>query len=292
MGYFIENSINADPVDFARSLREDVTLPFQDLQSVQGVHLTVGPPPPKVCAGCFGIQAVVKSVDEGGLKSWATVPVILVSLMIAALTFVFFGRRLWSRRVHTDFDVDDMKMNTKDFNVSDLDIDKEKDAHRSVNFDEDVLSNETDEDIKSKKKSKKKKKSVQSEDGGELDVSETSGRSNITDESKSSKKKNNKKKKKSNQSVGSDEQTSSLRSSNTSGHSKLDHSDTSGRPSVDGLDNIVENETERKITWKLDESESTGGDGDETDEERRKRKKKKKKAQKKVDKMARELNMS
>ena len=135
----------------------------------------------------------MKSVDEGGLKSWATVPVILVSLMIAALMFVFFGRRLWSRRVHTDFDVDDMKMNTKDFNVSDLDIDKEKDAHRSVNFDEDVLSNETDEDIKSKKKSKKKKKSVQSEDGGELDVSETSGRSNITDESKSSKKKNNKK---------------------------------------------------------------------------------------------------
>lgn len=238
---------------------------------------------------------MVKSASEGGLKSWATVPIILLSLMIAALAFVFFGRRLWSRGVHTHFDANDMEMKTKDFNVSDLDIHKEKDAHRSVNFDEDVPSDEPVKDSKSKKKSKKKKKSAQSGNDGDqtsrlrssstngpstkLDASDTSGRSNITDGSKSSKKSKSKKKKKKqlDHSVGSDEQTSSLRSSNTSGHSKLDHSDESGRPNVDCLDDIIETRTDRKITWKFDgEGQSTEGDGEETEEEKRKRKKKKK----------------
>jgi hypothetical protein len=106
LGYLVQNSINVDSTELVRSLREDRALPFQDLESAESSHLTVGPPAPKVCFGCFGIQEMT-SLDENGLKPWAKVPVILLSLMIGLLVLLFLGRRLWKRRVYAD--INDMQ---------------------------------------------------------------------------------------------------------------------------------------------------------------------------------------
>ncbi|KAL7510518.1 hypothetical protein ACHAXN_007418 [Cyclotella atomus] len=279
LGYFVQNSINANPADLVRSLREDKTLPFQDIISAESSHLTVGPPPPKVCTGCFGLQAIV-ALDEGGLKSWATVPIILISLMIGGLTFVFFGRRLWKRRAYLDGDDMACEMKTSEFNnctLTDEDIVEAKAAHRLEGI-------------------------------GESD--------NSFDGSKKAKKKKSKKKLKDN--PGSSDRTSSLRSldltddeSSLHKHkikqNKIDASDSSGQSgssiegSLDEIDAALAKISKKHSKKKLLDgsnrsgaSDNSGGTSsldqdqyqDETAEERRKRRKKEKKAKKKAEMMS------
>ncbi|KAL7482504.1 hypothetical protein ACHAW6_008191 [Cyclotella cf. meneghiniana] len=120
LGYFVEDSINADSDNFVRTLREDNTLPFQDLESADSTHLTVESPAPRACDGCVGIQAV-STDDSGGMAEWATILVSLFSLMIVALICLFLSRRIWKLRREVQPDKD-RKMGTKDFAVSYIDI--------------------------------------------------------------------------------------------------------------------------------------------------------------------------
>lgn len=152
LGYFVQNSINADPDKLTRTLREDPNLPFQDLTEATSSHLTVGPPPPKPCEGCLGIQAV-QYEDTGGMANWATVPVALLSVMIGSLVILFLGRRVWKRRREVSDTHIQTDMLTRDFATSDLDIDKEKFGEQSSKGEEE------EEDPGKSKKSKKKKKS-------------------------------------------------------------------------------------------------------------------------------------
>jgi hypothetical protein len=146
LGYFVQNSINADPGKLGRTLRENPDLPFQDLKEATSSHLTVGPPPPKPCEGCIGIQAV-QVEDAGGMEKWATIPVALLSVMIGSLLLLFLGRRVWKRRrevVDSDLHVQRV-MQTNDFTVGDDDLEKEKMKLMVV------------EPVKKKKKKHKKK---------------------------------------------------------------------------------------------------------------------------------------
>lgn len=123
LGYFVQNSINANPDKLGRSLREDPDLPFKDLSETSSNHLTVGPPPPILsCKGCYGMQAI-QNDDAGGMEEWAIIPVILLSAIVGALIFLFLSRRLWKRRREVaDFDAQgDMKLT-----ASMLDMEKEK----------------------------------------------------------------------------------------------------------------------------------------------------------------------
>ena len=261
LGHFVQNSINADPTELVRSLREESTLPFQNLESVESSHLTIGPPAPKLCPGCFGLQAIT-NVDEGGLQSWAEVPVILLSLMIAALTFAFFARRIWKRRRYLDIDDMQCEMKTADFATSDHDIGAEKNMHRFSM--EDVADDDSvDGSIKKKKKKKSKRKLNESSD-------RTSSTRSI-DISNSTR----------------SERDNSLSSSGT--HEDLDQ----------GLNPSV---TKKKKNKMLDGSNRSGTSGysestssrgcmeegyeDETEEERRRRRKKEKKVRKKAEKEA------
>jgi hypothetical protein len=145
LGYFVQNSINSDPGKLGRTLRDDPDLPFQDLNEATSTHLTVGPPPPKPCEGCIGIQSV-QVQDAGGMEKWATIPVALLSVMIGSLVLLFLGRRAWKRRREV-FDSDlhvQRDMQTNDFTVGDDDLEKEK------------MKLMEEEPVKKKKKHKKK----------------------------------------------------------------------------------------------------------------------------------------
>lgn len=125
LGYFVQNSINVNPDKLGRVLREDPDLPFQNLAQATSNHLTVGPPPPKPCETCLGIQALQYEEDPGLMEGWATIPVALISVMIGGLIFLFLGRRMWKRRREVgDSVIGDMQ--TRDFAISDLDISMEK----------------------------------------------------------------------------------------------------------------------------------------------------------------------
>jgi hypothetical protein len=275
LGYFVQNSINADPTDLVRSLREDKTLPFQDIISAESSHLTVGPPPPKVC--CFGLQAIV-SLDEGGSKNWATVPVILISLMIGALMSIFFGRRLWKRRAYLD--VDDMacEMKTSEFGnytMTDEDIAREKASHRFDMGESNTV--EGDGSTFKKKHSKKKLK----DNCGSSDRTSSLRSLDLTDDE------------------------SSLRKQKKKKNNKIDASDSSGQSggsiegSLDEIDAALAKVSKKHSRKKLDGSNRSGASSNsgtssldqdkyqyETEEERRKRRKKEKKVKKKAERLS------
>jgi len=115
----------------------------------------VGPPAPKACDGCVGIQAVYTQ-DSGGMAKWATIPVSLFSLMIVALICLFLSRRIWKLRREVEPDKD-RKMGTKDFAISDVDIKNEQ----LLSADEYVSRGSIE---KTKKKKKKHAKRESSED--------------------------------------------------------------------------------------------------------------------------------
>ncbi|KAL7515932.1 hypothetical protein ACHAWX_001001 [Stephanocyclus meneghinianus] len=152
LGYFVQDSINADPTKLSRALREEPTLPFEEVESVQSNHLTVGPPAP-ACHGCVGIQASSIADDTNRMEAWATIPIILISLMIGALVFLFFGRRFWKRH-HVVGPDTKREMRTKDFASSDLDITKEKNSIAMAGLGEET----TEEGDCSRTSSEKKKK--------------------------------------------------------------------------------------------------------------------------------------
>ena len=159
-------------------MREDANLSFDELESASSSHLTVGPRATKSCHGCVGIQAMTNDDNSDGLKSWAKVSVIILSLMIGVLVLLFFSRRLWKRR--RDVDVDKCEMLTKDFNVSVLDMIKEKDYCRDYVGD---VKAEGDKDNSKKKQHEKKIKL----DGSERSSSSRrSGRSERTSTSDTS----------------------------------------------------------------------------------------------------------
>lgn len=142
LGYFVQNSINANPDKLGRTLREDPDLPFKDLSEASSSHLTVGPPPPKPCEGCLGIQSNEYQVPR--MERWATISIALLSVMIASLVVLFLGRRVWKRRrVVIDSDVQ-LDMETRNFTVGNDGVEKDV-----------FVDQET-----SKKKSKKRKSSA------------------------------------------------------------------------------------------------------------------------------------
>ncbi|KAL3793753.1 hypothetical protein HJC23_013315 [Cyclotella cryptica] len=189
LGYLVQDSINADPTNLARVLREDPALPFQDLESVDSSHLTVGPAAPKVCLGCVGFQAVSVADNRGKLEAWATIPVILISLMIGALVFLFFGRRLWKRHREVGPDTE-REMRTKDFAVSELDMTKEKDGYAMAGLVEETTEEGDCSRTSSEKKKKNKKRKKQLIDRSTRtdasDTSELSGYPHAEEEDSSS----------------------------------------------------------------------------------------------------------
>jgi hypothetical protein len=121
LGYFLEDSINANPSVVVNSFKEQQNLPrfFSELEDVGARHLTVGPPAP--LKGLGGLAAYQEDIDahragaEGGMAGWATAPLIIIVLGIVSLASFFLFRRVFKRRrVVTDFG--DMK--AKGFAVS------------------------------------------------------------------------------------------------------------------------------------------------------------------------------
>ena len=212
------------------------------------------------------------SPEDGGLKSWAEVPVILMSLMIAALSFVFFGRRVFKRRRYLDIDDMQCEMKTQDFTTSDHDIDAEKNMHR---FSMEDVADGDSVDGSTKKKKKKKKKSKMKLNSS----SDRTGSTRSIDASNSTQ-------------SDSESKSSSVRQLRNSMSSSATHED---------LDDGIKT-TKKKNKKKLDDSNRSGASNysgstnhshieegyyeNETEEERRKRRKKEKKARKRAEKEA------
>jgi hypothetical protein len=98
LGEIAEQSINADSRKLTKTLQDKVGDVFVDLQTINAKHMTVKkpveirPPPLEM------LNAQNAESRSGGLATWATVPIILLALMISGLIGLFLFRRAFSRR--------------------------------------------------------------------------------------------------------------------------------------------------------------------------------------------------
>jgi len=110
LGAIISDSINADPQEFVKSLkdREGSNLPpiFEEVEDLTARHLTtkvgkVLPPP---------ISEIQESNEVGKehMDSWAIIPVILMAFMILGLLGLLLFRRLHLRRVNKVYATNDV----------------------------------------------------------------------------------------------------------------------------------------------------------------------------------------
>lgn len=102
LGTIISDSINADPTGLVKSLQDkESKLPpvFEEVDDSNARHLTTKVE--KKQPGPIGAVQVFNEAksSEGKMATWATVPIILMAFLIAALTGVLLFRRIFTRRV-------------------------------------------------------------------------------------------------------------------------------------------------------------------------------------------------
>uniref|UniRef100_A0A7S2KB71 Uncharacterized protein n=1 Tax=Skeletonema marinoi TaxID=267567 RepID=A0A7S2KB71_9STRA len=108
LGEIAEQSINADSRRLTKTLREKVGDVFADLETVNSKHLTVKGYGDTVAADNSATESRTPPLETlnaqnaeartGGLAPWATVPIILLAVLISGLIGLFFFRRAFSRR--------------------------------------------------------------------------------------------------------------------------------------------------------------------------------------------------
>jgi len=110
LGTIISDSINADPMGLVKSLknRKNNGLPelFENVTDAGARHLTMKVEKPKRQPGPIGNVVTFSEAgddeSQGSGLGWATIPVILLSTLIAALIGVLLFRRMFPRRVKAD----------------------------------------------------------------------------------------------------------------------------------------------------------------------------------------------
>ena len=102
LGEIAEQSINADSRKLTKTLQDKIGDVFTELQTVNSKHMTVQktvddsaadeirPPPLDVLNA--------QNAESRGLATWATVPIILLAVLISGLIGLFLFRRAFSRR--------------------------------------------------------------------------------------------------------------------------------------------------------------------------------------------------
>mmetsp|Transcript_21212 Transcript_21212/g.42645 ORF Transcript_21212/g.42645 Transcript_21212/m.42645 type:complete len:756 (-) Transcript_21212:36-2303(-) len=108
LGEIAEQSINADSRRLTKTLREKIGDAFVDLETVNSKHLTVKGYGDTVAADNSATESRTPPLETlnaqnaeartGGLAPWATVPIILLAVLISGLVGLFFFRRAFSRR--------------------------------------------------------------------------------------------------------------------------------------------------------------------------------------------------
>ena len=109
LGTLVSDSINADPVGLVKSLKDrenpNVQLPpvFDEVDDANVRHLTLKNNEQLLTAaggmGLYGsLQVQAANEGGGGLASWASIPVAILSAMIASLMGVLLFRRVFTRR--------------------------------------------------------------------------------------------------------------------------------------------------------------------------------------------------
>ena len=108
LGTLVSDSINADPVGLVKSLKDrenpEVQLPtvFDDVDDANVRHLTLKNNEQLLTAaggmGLYGSLQVQAANEGGGLASWASIPVAILSASIASLVGVLLFRRVFTRR--------------------------------------------------------------------------------------------------------------------------------------------------------------------------------------------------
>lgn len=109
LGTLVSDSINADPVGLVKSLKDrenpDVQLPpaFDEVDDANVRHLTLKNNEQLLTAaggmGLYGsLQVQAANEGVGALASWTTVPIAILSVMIASLVGVLLFRRVFTRR--------------------------------------------------------------------------------------------------------------------------------------------------------------------------------------------------
>jgi len=102
LGAIMTDSINADPQGLVKSLKDKEGLPpvFNEVEGANARHLTVKVPEKKAQGlGGARVQILNETSDTNdGMASWATVPIILLSLLISALMGTLLFRRVFVRR--------------------------------------------------------------------------------------------------------------------------------------------------------------------------------------------------
>eukprot|EP00984_Skeletonema_dohrnii_P001063 scaffold331_cov123-Skeletonema_dohrnii-CCMP3373.AAC.3 len=108
LGQIAEQSINADSRRLTKTLREKVGDVFADLETVNSKHLTIKGYGDSVAADDSATESRTPPLETlnaqnaesrtGGLAPWATVPIILLAVLISGLVGLFFFRRAFSRR--------------------------------------------------------------------------------------------------------------------------------------------------------------------------------------------------
>ena len=112
LGQIAEDSINADSRRLTKTLQEKIDV-FSELQTVNSKHVTIKGYGDSVAADPASDEIRPPPLDtlnaqnaesRSGLAPWATVPIILLAILISGLIGLFFFRRAFHRRrvVHND----------------------------------------------------------------------------------------------------------------------------------------------------------------------------------------------
>jgi hypothetical protein len=122
LGQIAEDSINADSRRLTKTLQEKIDV-FSELQTVNSKHVTIKGYGDSVAADPASDEIRPPPLDtlnaqnaesRSSLAPWATVPIILLAILISGLIGLFFFRRAFHRRrvVHDDQDL--KKVETKE----------------------------------------------------------------------------------------------------------------------------------------------------------------------------------
>lgn len=128
LGVIAEQSINADSRRLTKTLQDTIGDVFSELQTVNSKHLTIkdyansvaadsNPASGEIRPPLDTLNAQNAESRSGGLAPWATVPIILLAILISGLIGLFFFRRAFHRRnvVHSDPDFKKGEKNGKQY---------------------------------------------------------------------------------------------------------------------------------------------------------------------------------
>ena len=125
LGQIAEDSINVDSRRLTKTLQEKIDV-FSELQTVNSKHVTIkgygdsvaaDPASDEIRPPPLGTLNAQNAESRNGLAPWATVPIILLAILMSGLIGLFFFRRAFHRRrvVHNDQDLKKGETKEKQF---------------------------------------------------------------------------------------------------------------------------------------------------------------------------------